>query len=137
MRALKLLVSGVLLAGTLAACKPAPFEEVRLAPAAIAARAAQGERVRYVDVRFADAYRKSHVKGAVLLTSEALYIDKRVTLPQDETLALYCSCGDDHMSAGAARTLYEDYGYRRLVIVKGGVKALQAAGLPMASGPQP
>lgn len=125
------------LALALGACKPPPFHEVKETPAQIAARLAAGEAVQYVDVRFADDYRKAHAKGALHLTSEALYIDKKVELPRDRTLALYCSCGDDHMSYGAARSLYEDYGYRRLLIVKGGIKSLQAAKVPMTHGDRP
>ena len=91
--------------------------------------AVAGEPHVLVDTREDHEFEKGHVKGAVHLSRGIIERDIEAKYPdKDTTLVLYC--GGGFRSALAADNL-QQMGYRNVISLDGGWRALQASGLPL------
>jgi rhodanese-related sulfurtransferase len=86
--------------------------------------------VLVVDTRSAQAYAQEHIYGAVNVPGSALRTSAR-GLPRDKTLVFYCTCPQDHGAHDAAQRMHDRHGYRRLLVLEGGMDAWREAGYPM------
>jgi rhodanese-related sulfurtransferase len=88
---------------------------------------------RVLDARVREIYEDGHIPGAILFDYYQLgtYCEKVLPLlSPDELIMIYCSeltCEDSEL---LAKELYS-FGYRKLLLYKGGFAEWQAAGLPV------
>jgi rhodanese-related sulfurtransferase len=95
----------------------------------------KGENVLFVDVRSKASYDVEHIAGAVSHPWATLP-QTQSQLPKDRTLLLYCTCPDEHSSAGAAGDLQSQFGFTRLLVLKGGMQGWVAKGYPTTKAGQ-
>jgi rhodanese-related sulfurtransferase len=89
----------------------------------------RGERPVLVDVREENEYKAAHVKGAVHLSKGVIERDVERLYPDKKTeLILYC--GGGFRSALAADNL-QKMGYRNVISLDGGWRALKESGLEL------
>lgn len=81
------------------------------------------------DTRVDIAYNLGHIPGAVLATGSQVETHLN-QIPLDQEIILYCACGDEYSSAGAALTLYEN-GYTNVSVLLGGIDKWKDAGYPV------
>ncbi|MFN3429432.1 MAG: rhodanese-like domain-containing protein [Candidatus Sericytochromatia bacterium] len=92
----------------------------------------KGENLLFVDVRSKASYDIGHIEGAVSHPWATLP-QTHTQLPKDRTLMLYCTCPDEHSSAGAAGDLQAQFGFTKLMVLKGGMQGWMAKGYPTAN----
>ena len=82
-----------------------------------------------LDVRKADEFAESHIKGAILIDQfQSDFVEQaQAKLPKEKTIAIYCRSG--RRSANAAGKL-ADVGYK-CVNIKGGIIAWKEANMPV------
>lgn len=81
-----------------------------------------------IDVRSANVFQSAHAKGAVSIPVENLF-DEHYVLPRtDKKIALICTTG---RLAAIGYGYLENWGFRNLIHVQGGMVAWTAAGLPV------
>jgi rhodanese-related sulfurtransferase len=91
---------------------------------------AAGLAGQLVDVREDSEWQAAHVAGAVHLSKGVIERDVETTFPDKETpLVLYC--GGGYRSALATDNL-QKMGYRNVISLDGGWRALEASGLPLS-----
>jgi len=91
-----------------------------------------GEAGQLVDVREDREWEAAHADGAVHLAKGIIERDIETTFPDKETkLVLYC--GGGFRSALAADNLGK-MGYRNILSLDGGWRAIEASGLPISKG---
>ena len=90
--------------------------------------------VLILDVRKADEFAESHIKGAILIDQfQSDFVEQaQAKLPKEKTIAVYCRSG--RRSANAADKL-ADVGYK-CVNLKGGIIAWKEAGMPVITTEQ-
>jgi rhodanese-related sulfurtransferase len=103
-----------------------------IAPAALQARLATGERVVLLDLRSAGDFGTAHIPGARWLSRGRLDLQIGQEAPDKNTaVVLYCRTGaESTLSAPMLQTL----GYHSVSVVDGGFAAWQKAGLPTEQG---
>jgi rhodanese-related sulfurtransferase len=90
---------------------------------------AAGEAGQLVDVREDSEWNAAHAAGAVHLSKGIIERDIEKTFPDKDTrLVLYC--GGGYRSALATDNL-QKMGYRNLLSLDGGWRAIEASGLPL------
>jgi rhodanese-related sulfurtransferase len=90
---------------------------------------AAGEAGQLVDVREDSEWNAAHAAGAVHLSKGTIERDIEKTYPDKDTrLVLYC--GGGYRSALATDSL-QRMGYRNLLSLDGGWRAIEASGLPL------
>jgi rhodanese-related sulfurtransferase len=90
---------------------------------------AAGEAGQLVDVREDSEWKAAHAAGAVHLSKGIIERDIEKTFPDKDTrLVLYC--GGGYRSALATDNL-QKMGYRNLLSLDGGWRAIEASGLPL------
>lgn len=91
-----------------------------------------GEAGQLVDVREASEFASMHAEGAVHLSKGVIERDIETKFPDPNTnLVLYC--GGGYRSALAADNL-QKMGYRNVISLDGGWRAIEASGLPLSKG---
>jgi rhodanese-related sulfurtransferase len=92
----------------------------------------RGEAGQLVDVREKEEYAAGHAKGAVHLSKGVIERDIEKTFPDPDTkLVLYC--GGGYRSALATDNL-QKMGYRNVISLHGGWRAIEASGLALEPG---
>lgn len=90
---------------------------------------AAGEAGQLVDVREESEFAALHAEGAVHLSKGVIERDIETKFPDKDTkLILYC--GGGYRSALASDNL-QKMGYRQVISLDGGWRALEASGLPL------
>jgi rhodanese-related sulfurtransferase len=93
--------------------------------------------VTFVDARDEAAYRRGHIRGALLLpypvAAEAAG-KSSLPVPQDHRLIVYCDLVDCQLSQLLAQLLSQS-GCERVRVLQGGYTGWAKAGLPTESGP--
>jgi len=90
---------------------------------------AAGEAGQLVDVREDNEWEAAHVAGAMHLSKGIIERDIETTFPDKNTkLVLYC--GGGYRSALATDNL-QKMGYRNVISLDGGWRALEPSGLPL------
>jgi rhodanese-related sulfurtransferase len=93
---------------------------------------AAGAAGQLVDVREDSEWQAAHAAGAVHLSKGIIERDIEKTFPDKDTkLVLYC--GGGYRSALATDNL-QKMGYRNILSLDGGWRAIEASGLPLVSG---
>jgi len=88
-----------------------------------------GEAGQLVDVREDHEWDEAHAAGAMHLSKGIIERDIEVTFPnKDAKLVLYC--GGGYRSALATDNL-QKMGYRNVISLDGGWRAIEASGLPL------
>ena len=91
---------------------------------------AAGEAGQLVDVREESEFAAMHAEGAVHLSKGVMERDIETRFPdQDTKLVLYC--GGGFRSALATDNL-QKMGYRNVISLDGGWRAIEASGLPLS-----
>jgi rhodanese-related sulfurtransferase len=82
----------------------------------------------FIDVRSANIYQSAHAKGAISVPIENLY-DEHYSLPKTgKKIALICTTG---RLAAIAYGYLENWGFRNLIHIDGGMVNWTAEGLPV------
>jgi rhodanese-related sulfurtransferase len=93
---------------------------------------AAGEAGQLVDVREESEFAALHAEGAVHLSKGVIERDIETAFPDKDTkLVLYC--GGGYRSALASDNL-QKMGYRNVISLDGGWRAIEASGLPLSKG---
>jgi hydroxyacylglutathione hydrolase len=87
-------------------------------------------RAILVDVRGAESYKASHIKGAIDFPLDKLEAGDFKGLPKDKRIITYCACGAEQTSARAA-ILLEKAGFKDAAALLGGIHAWERAGGPI------
>jgi rhodanese-related sulfurtransferase len=80
-----------------------------------------------IDVRGTDAYKLTHIKGALDVPLKKLEAGDFAGLPKDKVIIAYCTCGAEQTSSRAA-VLLEKAGFKNTTALLGGMGAWQTAG---------
>jgi rhodanese-related sulfurtransferase len=80
-----------------------------------------------IDVRGTDAYKLTHIKGALDIPLNRLKAGDFTGLPKDKVIIAYCTCGAEQTSSQAAEKLAEA-GFKNTAALLGGLSAWQSAG---------
>jgi rhodanese-related sulfurtransferase len=80
-----------------------------------------------IDVRGTDAYKLTHIKGALDVSLSKLEKGDFTGLPKDKMIIAYCTCGREQTSSRAA-ILLEKGGYPSTAALLGGMRAWEDAG---------
>ena len=98
-----------------------------VSPAQAASMIKEKKDLQLIDVRTEAEYADGHLAGAKLVPVQE--IDKRLAeIDKQKPVLLYCRSG--HRSGNALKIL-QDKGYTQAKHIEGGIKAWQAAGLPV------
>lgn len=84
-----------------------------------------------VDTRTLEHYGAGHILGARSLARSAMGRGQDPRLPRDRDLVLYCACQHEEAAIDAAINLAANYGYERLLVLKGGLLEWERRQLPM------
>jgi len=88
-----------------------------------------GEAGQLVDVREEHEWRAAHAAGAIHLSKGTIERDIETTIP-DKNARLVLYCGGGYRSALATDNL-QKMGYRNILSLDGGWRAIEASGLPL------
>jgi len=82
----------------------------------------KNKKAKVVDVREIDEWLAGHIKGSIFIPRGKLYagVKKRILKP-DNTYVLVCRTG--HRALLAAATLMKWYKFKKVYVLKGGIKA--------------
>jgi rhodanese-related sulfurtransferase len=93
------------------------------------------KQVVVVDVRSAEAFKVSHIKGSVSLPLGEIEAGNYKALPRDKRIITYCSCPAENSSARAS-VLLEKAGFRNVGTLRGGTAAWEQSGGEMGGTKQ-
>jgi|GEM_PF-909462 len=126
--------AGARIAATAEETEKTPLRE--LEPAEVKGMLDRGDPLILADVRGPSSFEARHITGA--RSMPASEIEAWGPKLKNEDLAVfYCSCPDDHSSSATARQVVENYGFKNVAVLKGGLRAWETAGLPMTLEPVP
>ncbi len=91
-----------------------------------------GEAGQLVDVREGHEYQAQHALGAVHMSKGTIERDIETAFP-DKTTKLVLYCGGGFRSALATDNL-QKMGYRNVISLDGGWRAIESSGLPLENG---
>jgi rhodanese-related sulfurtransferase len=91
-----------------------------------------GEAGQLVDVREDNEWQNAHAAGAIHLSKGVIERDIEKTVP-DKNARLVLYCGGGFRSALATDSL-QKMGYRNVISLDGGWRAIEASGLPLEKG---
>jgi rhodanese-related sulfurtransferase len=94
------------------------------------------KQVVVVDVRSADAYKVSHLKGSISLPLGDIEAGNHKSLPRDKRIITYCSCPAENTSARAA-VILEKAGFKNVGTLLGGTAAWEQSGGEMGGTSKP
>ena len=93
---------------------------------------AAGEAGQLVDVREESEFNALHAEGAVHLSKGVIERDIETKFP-DKATKLILYCGGGYRSALASDNI-QKMGYRNVISLDGGWRAMEASGLPLSKG---
>jgi rhodanese-related sulfurtransferase len=93
----------------------------------------EGATVVIVDTNDETNYKMKRIKGAVHFPW-AKVIGEPGTLPKDKLLVLYCGCIGEEASEDVAQQLMNDWGYKNLKVLDGGLMRWIKLGYPVETG---
>ncbi len=88
-----------------------------------------------IDVRSSDAYKISHIKGALEYPLSKIDAKDFSGLPKNKRIIAYCTCGAEHSSAHAVYVLSQDEKFKDAAALLGSMAAWESAGYPMVKAP--
>ena len=102
---------------------------------------AKNEAVTIVDLRAVDSYKQSsdRIKGSIHMKARRLHYRLGFApfkeLPRDREIVTYCACSSDEISVRAVQ-VFQEAGFKRVRVLKGGWQAWLKAGGPVESRPK-
>lgn len=87
-----------------------------------------GEQMVIVDTNTKSMYDDGHVPGAISIPWNMSGFKQDPNLPRGVKLYFYCVCADEEDSGHMGLSAVKDWGYRNVVLLKGGTPAWEAAG---------
>jgi rhodanese-related sulfurtransferase len=118
-----------------------PPEIERITAEELKAKLAKNEAVTIVDMRAIDSFAQSadKIKGAVHIKSKRLRYRLGFSpfkeLPRDREIVTYCACPSDEIAIRGAQ-VFQEAGFKRVRVLKGGWQAWLKAGGPVESKPK-
>jgi rhodanese-related sulfurtransferase len=104
-----------------------PEDKISRIKADEAKRLVAEEKAIIIDVRGTDAYKLTHIKGALDVPLRQIEAGDFTGLPKDKAIIAYCTCGAEQTSSRAA-ALLEKAGFKNTAALLGGMNAWQSAG---------
>ena len=92
-----------------------------------------GEDVIIVDVNPTVLYNTAHIPGAISLPWDVNGYAGSPDLSKSALLVFYCDCATEEDSGSMGLSAVTEYGYRNIMLLKGGQRAWKNAGYPMES----
>ena len=105
------------------------------------AKLAKNEAVTIVDLRAIDSFEQSadKIKGAIHMKARRLRYRLSFApfkeLPRDREIVTYCACPNDEIAVRAVQ-VFQEAGFKRVRVLKGGWQAWLKAGGPVESNPK-
>jgi rhodanese-related sulfurtransferase len=93
----------------------------------------EGATVVIVDTNDEMNYKMKHIKGAIHFPW-AKVIGEPGLLPKDKPLVLYCGCIGEEASDDVAQQLMNDWGYKNIKVLDGGLMRWIKLGYPVETG---
>jgi rhodanese-related sulfurtransferase len=93
----------------------------------------EGATVVIVDTNDEMNYKMKHIRGAIHFPW-AKVIGEPGPLPKDKLLVLYCGCIGEEASEDVAQQLMNDYGYKNIKVLDGGLMRWIKLGYPVETG---
>jgi len=87
-----------------------------------------GEQMVIVDTNTKSMYDEGHLPGAISIPWDMGGFKQDPGLPRGVTLYFYCVCADEEDSGHMGLSAVSEWGYRNVVLLKGGTPAWEAAG---------
>ena len=112
---------------TIASQPQAPEDKIIRIKADEAKRLVEEGKAVVIDVRGSDAFRNTHIKGALDFPIGKLESGDFKGLPKDKRIIAYCTCGAEQTSSRAAQML-EKAGFKEPSALLGGMHAWESAG---------
>jgi rhodanese-related sulfurtransferase len=111
---------------------PATYEELpKVTPEELKAKIDNKENIVIVDVNPKSMYDKGHVPGAIHLPWSFKGFTEDPNLPKNVPVIFYCVCENEEDSGLMGLSAVSKYGYRNIMLLKGGTPAWEDAGFPM------
>lgn len=92
-----------------------------------------GQQMVIVDVNTESMYKDGHIPGAINIPWNVEGFKQDPKLPRGVELVFYCVCAEEEDSGAMAYSAVSDWGYRNIVLLKGGTPAWQDAGFSLES----
>jgi rhodanese-related sulfurtransferase/thiol-disulfide isomerase/thioredoxin len=92
-----------------------------------------GAMVVIVDTNDEKTYKMKHIKGAIHFPW-AKVIGDPGSLPKDKLLVLYCGCIGEEASDNVAQQLMNNWGYKNVKVLDGGLMRWSKLGYPVETG---
>ena len=93
----------------------------------------EGATVVIVDTNDEKSYKMKHIKGAIHFPW-AKVIGEPGPLPKDKLLVLYCGCIGEEASDNVAQQLMNNWGYKNVKVLNGGLMLWGKMGYPVETG---
>ena len=113
----------------------------RITAEELKAKLAKNEAVTIVDMRAIDSFVQSadKIKGAIHMKARRLRYRLGFSpfkeLPRDREIVTYCACPSDEIAVRGAQ-VFQEAGFKRVRVLKGGWQAWLKAGGPVESKPK-
>jgi len=113
----------------------------RITAEELKAKLAKNEAVTIVDMRAIDSFVQSadKIKGAIHMKARRLSyrigFSPFKELPRDREIVTYCACPNDEIAVRGAQ-VFQEAGFKRVRVLKGGWQAWLKAGGPVESKPK-
>lgn len=91
------------------------------------------EQTVIVDVNTAAMYADGHIPGAINIPWDVSGFKQDPGLPRGVKLVFYCVCAEEEDSGAMGLSAVSQWGYRNIVLLKGGTPAWQDAGYSLVS----
>ena len=101
-----------------------------ITPAELKAKIDAGEDVIIVDVNPDGSYKDAHLPCAVHYAWSMKGFTQDPEFARSALIVTYCDCAEEEDSGHMGLSLVRDWGYRNVMLLKGGRPAWQAAGYP-------
>ena len=110
---------------------PSTYEGLpTITPAELKAKLDAGEDVVIIDVNPDGSYKTAHLPCAIHYGWSMKGFTSDPGLPKSCLIVTYCDCEAEEDSGHMGLSLVRDYGYRNVMLLKGGRPAWQDAGYP-------
>lgn len=91
------------------------------------------EQMVIVDTNTTSMYNDGHLPGAISIPWDMAGFKQDPGLPRGVTLYFYCVCADEEDSGHMGLSAVSDWGYRNVVLLKGGTPAWEEAGYSLVT----
>ena len=104
-----------------------------ITPEELKAKIDAGEQMVIVDVNSETMYKDGHIDGAISIPWSVSCFSQDPELPRGVPLYFYCVCADEEDSGAMGMSAVKDWGYRNIVLLKGGTPKWEEAGYELVA----